>query len=456
MLPSTGSSVQCIVVHSLPDMIVVSFETQDQKVFQGALLCMPSSNSFSRPYGVCSTKEAFSEKLNLNNPRDYKMNSFFTLQKRHTYFQNSKPQSVSLNLNPKRQVRLRARRVVCHRCKNVCSESGRNAQFGGQQDDNSTIRKRSSSKLRSPPLRSKFNELCVKTFTLVPKIKRLGENEIRKFDQLKCDQQNYSGNATNNSLTPLKIKVLANNTSHAAIDTTSTLTASNKSTLVKIKLLPCGANDKTTFTNPGDPDDESSDENSYNIDSIPPNLSLKPEPSRDLRRKRCAVGSMEDLWDEHVFEEPLKLKTDETPLNVSAILRNFSSEKAAKKALKKAKKEAKKITNNSRRKKSVKIMSPSIDLTEKEELMIHSEEKSTHENCTPIGQQQQLGSKITVGDIVWANVADEFWWPAKVTNRSSSNSLVEVHWFNRDSGSQPIKIAANLIKPFMDMIQVGI
>ena len=323
------------------------------------------------------------------------------------------------------------------------------------------MRKRSISKLRSPHLRSKFNELCVKTFTLVPKIKRLGENEIRKFDdQLKCDQQNYSGNSTNNSLTPLKIKVLANNTSHAAIDTTSTLTANNKSTLVKIKLLPCGTNDKTTFTNPGDPDDESSDENDDNIDSIPPNLSLKLGPPRDRRRKRCAVGSMEDLWDENVFEEPLKLKTGETPLNVSAILSNFSSEKAAKKALKKAKREAKKITNNSpkkhRRKKSMKIISPSIDLTEKEELIIHSEEKSTHENYTPIGQQHQLGSKITVGDIVWANVAEEFWWPAKVTNRSSSNSLVEVHWFNRDSGSQPIKIAANLIKPFMDMIQVGI
>ena len=42
MVPLTGSLVQCIVVHSLPDMIVVSFETQDQKVFQGALLCMPN------------------------------------------------------------------------------------------------------------------------------------------------------------------------------------------------------------------------------------------------------------------------------------------------------------------------------------------------------------------------------------------------------------------------------
>ena len=68
-----------------------------------------------------------------------------------------------------------------------------------------------------------------------------------------------------NSLVYL-LGILANNTSHAAIDTTSTLTASNKSTLVKIKLLPCGANDKTTFTNPGDPDDESSDENSYSIE----------------------------------------------------------------------------------------------------------------------------------------------------------------------------------------------
>ena len=67
---------------------------------------------------------------------------------------------------------------------------------------------------------------------------------------------------------------------------------------------------------------------------------------------------------------------------------------------------------------------------------------------------------ITVGDIVWAkegiSTSDEFWWPAKVidTRSSPNSSKVEVHWFNRDSGRHPIKIKANLIKPFMDMIQV--
>ena len=79
----------------------------------------------------------------------------------------------------------------------------------------------------------------------------------------------------------------------------------------------------------------------------------------------------------------------------------------------------------------------------------------------PIGR---LGKRNSKNDVVWAKDArdggrsnTEFWWPSKVIKISDCSNFIEVHWFNRDhSGHQPIKIAANLIKPFMDMIQVGI
>ena len=59
---------------------------------------------------------------------------------------------------------------------------------------------------------------------------------------------------------------------------------------------------------------------------------------------------MEDLWDETIFEEPvrqLKHPTNaaDNSLNIPAIMDNFSSAKAAKKALRKARKEAKKFTS---------------------------------------------------------------------------------------------------------------
>ena len=384
MLPTIGSMVECNVVHSLPDMIVVSFETQDQRVFQGALLCTGPGNSSVRvaPIGVgCSTKEAFVDKLANNNPRDYKLESFFTLQKRHTYFQKSKPLSLNPTLNHKRQVRLRARRVVCHKCKNVGSESGRNTGLewsrnsgfrelknpsnGHQQNHNQRKRGRPSkfSNLKLIPSYSQFHDLCVKTFTLVPKIKRLGENEIRKFKQLKkCSsnqQKHNSGLAhctansnSQNSLTPLKIKLLANNANcsgSSRSDPTAVTVTTNNKPPVKIKLLPCGGSKINDNKIPGDL-------NSFENETKELTTASLSEQPMNLRRKRCAIGSMEDLWDETIFEEPTVVKLEETGkkmpnVNMSAIMSNFASEKAARKALKKARKEARKITKEHRRQK---------------------------------------------------------------------------------------------------------
>lgn len=122
-------------------------------------------------------------------------------------------------------------------------------------------------------------------------------------------------------------------------------------------------------------------------------------PSRNLRRKRCAIGSMEDLWDETIFEEfhiPPTANVDE-------------------------KTTSKKLKRGGHAKSAEKMHD------------FHS------------------------GDIVWASSGkDDFWWPAKVIAAPSSNgsSCLEVMLLNR-SDEEPIKISgSNLIRPFMEMIRV--
>ena len=136
----------------------------------------------------------FKSDLQENNPRDYQLDSFFTVQNRHTYFQRSK------EAPRKRHVRLRARQVLCNRCKNICTENGKivkklvnKARKGHHNDDQ----------------RAKFNDLCVKTSILVPKLKRLEENFIRKFNQKQINEiENRCDDNNKTKSTPFKIKIL--------------------------------------------------------------------------------------------------------------------------------------------------------------------------------------------------------------------------------------------------------
>jgi len=281
---SIGSMIQCKVIHSLPDMLVVSFENQDQKVFQGALLF----TKHNLPYGVGSI-DSFKSKLTANNPKDYKEDNF-TVENRHTYFKRSK-------LPLKRKIRLRARQVLCHSCKNVCNELGHNAQVRSKKPrkkDNST----------------KFDDLCVKTFTLVPKVKRLKVNEIEKFNQtekpsksatLKNDAEKFNQKTNESNEMKNEIKIKLSNHDHQQESCNSGI---EFLTPLKIKILPSSE-------------------------------------SRKLRKK-TSIGSMEDLWDEAVFEDKIPY--------IPSLLKQDS--KAAKKALKKAKKkEAKRFTKLKKAKK---------------------------------------------------------------------------------------------------------
>ena len=186
--------------------------------------------------------------------------------------------------------------------------------------------------------------------------------------------------------------------------------------------------------NPESRDPDSSNPESSNSESRNPE-SRSPE-SRNLRRKRCAIGSMEDLWDESIFEEPRKIMS---PLNIPPV--QFTTSKEAKKALKKAKKEAKKFT---------KTPSP-VKKKGRKKKHIHSDKTDS------------INSKkdIDIGDVVWAKNHRESWWPAKVIS-FTEDLKIEVKFFNRksegsaDNEANPIKIKSDLIKPFLDLMRVSI
>ena len=243
------------------------------------------------PYGVGSF-DSFKSKLTANNPKDYKEDNF-TVENRHTYFKRPK-------LPLKRKIRLRARQVLCHSCKNVCNELGHNAQVRSKKP-----RKDSS---------TKFDDLCVKTFTLVPKVKRLKVNEIEKFNQTEK---------------PAKPATLKNDAEKFNQKTNETNEMKNE---IKRKL-----SNKT-----GD-DDHQQESCDSGIEFLTP-LKIKILPSSESRklRKKTSIGSMEDLWDEAIFEDKI---------HIPSLLKKQDS-KAAKKAMKKAqKKEAKRFTKLKKAKK---------------------------------------------------------------------------------------------------------
>uniref|UniRef100_A0A0K2T9K5 PWWP domain-containing protein n=1 Tax=Lepeophtheirus salmonis TaxID=72036 RepID=A0A0K2T9K5_LEPSM len=219
---SNPKVISCVVENVLPDILFVSFTSSSGsgKIYQGALIHQPP---LQRPPHI----DNFPLQLKNDNPRDFALESFPTLSRRHTYYENgARGLSQSVTLPAKKLgVRLRARQVLCHNCKNVCNEKGENVQQQTKKHPvkrmtrgNSSSQCSSSSKNPTPP------------FTLVPKIRRLDPREINKYSD-----------------------------SSSEVD----------KPLIKIRLSG----------------------------------NSKMGAYRALRRKRSAVGSMEDLWDKNVFQE---------------------------------------------------------------------------------------------------------------------------------------------------------
>lgn len=194
-------------------------------------------------------------------------------------------------------VRLRPRQVLCSKCKGVCNENSENVSRKRKPPEN----------VLAPPAKRGLNAPVTRSVSIHTELtkKKLGEATlVPKLTRL----------------TPQEEKDAMNG---------------------KIFKKPLTAVSENTQKHSSDSDSDESD------------------TGRRILRKKRSVGSMEDLWDESVFEEANKNNNvntrtikisygpqgEGTVLKIPAQIENLKEEenednKAARKALKKAKKEA--------------------------------------------------------------------------------------------------------------------
>lgn len=266
---------------------------------------------FSRniPCGIPNLNPAFSsiQKASKTNPDEDVLHS---VNQRYAYMDPnySKPKSVrfpSKYKNNKMTVRLRPRQVLCSKCKGICNENSENVSKKRKLQENvsTLISKRS---VNAPVTRSVFSEQSKKKIeqqklqpTLIPKLSRLLPQQISNA---------LNGNLENLNCKEEKPKV--------------------EEKPLKIESEDVGATeDKRT-----EPEVVEDKANSTELCTIPsiienPDGTLKVI-KRTLRKKR-SVGSMEDLWDESVFEENVNLKNNDLISNNNTTCTTLTEQNAS-------------------------------------------------------------------------------------------------------------------------------
>ncbi|XP_044761094.1 uncharacterized protein LOC123318519 isoform X2 [Coccinella septempunctata] len=176
------TKITVLVDEALPDLLVVTYE-YGVKIFKGVLL---DSTKRNLPFGVQTLNPA------LIPPKKPEDDPLFSVSQRFAY---TDPNNAKKNIqfpnkykNNRMTVRLRARQVVCSKCKGICNENSENVS-----------RKRKSSEtlptptpppikrsLNAPMTRSVYTEqlnnrkTATKGATLVPKLTRLTAEEEQR------------------------------------------------------------------------------------------------------------------------------------------------------------------------------------------------------------------------------------------------------------------------------------
>lgn len=310
LLKSTSISVY--VDEALQDMLVVTFK-YGLKLFKGILL---DSTKRNLPFGVSKLHPAFTTSNTKTNADD---DILYSVNQRFAYTDTTnlaKPKNVripSKYKNNKMTVRLRPRQVLCSKCKGICNENSENISKKRKLPENVQQAPAPKRSANAPMTRSVYSEQLTKKKitelqpTLIPKLSRLLPQDISDAlngnldnlnpkDELKKEIVNIS-----NPVTKL------NNNSDTDVDEDS-----NKSLTDKI------INHSTQH---------SENSNSSQIVSKIPVLTMTTQGTelcvknikRTLRKKR-SVGSMEDLWDESVFEERVHLRNNDSNSNNEGIV----------------------------------------------------------------------------------------------------------------------------------------
>lgn len=234
----------------------------------------------SLPCGVATVNPAFNTPTK-TNPDDEDV--LYSVSQRYAYTdpRNTKKKNVQIPSkykNNKMTVRLRPRQVLCSKCKGICNENSENV---------SRKRKPSESVQPVPPIKRGANAPVTRSVntelnsrkkpevkaTLVPKIARLLPQEISNA---------LSGNVN-------KLNIIDN---------------VKKQSPVSSSAVKC-ASDADTENTPAEQIVHSTDHSDSSTTATeidhPPDITAK-STKRILRKKR-SILSMEDLWDESVFEE---------------------------------------------------------------------------------------------------------------------------------------------------------
>lgn len=234
---------------------------------------MQSICSRNLPCGVQTVNPAFNAKSNPDDDVLYSVNQRFA----YTDPRNAKKKSVQIPSkykNNKMTVRLRPRQVLCSKCKGICNENSENVSRKRKSSESVHAMPPIKRGANAPVTRSVYSELSRKKDkqTLVPRRLEVSNalsgnvNKLNILDNLKRPPS------------PDAIKC-SDNLDNADTENTPTHITEHS----------------------GDHSDLTVNMNLQIEQAAPHEMSAK-SMKRILRKKR-SIGSMEDLWDETVFEE---------------------------------------------------------------------------------------------------------------------------------------------------------
>nr|XP_018914796.1 PREDICTED: uncharacterized protein LOC109042485 [Bemisia tabaci] len=282
-----GSKVLVKVDEALKDMLVVTYN-HESRIYQGVLM---DTTNRQFPCGVNASTSFFAP---LTAKQEEESEKLYSVSQRCTYLQEKS--ALAKNLLPingfsrskgatrgktRMTVRLRPRQVLCSKCRGICNENSENVDHSKSHKPQPVADRRLSSPEEKSP-RSLFAESQQDNQPKSENSKPLLPLLIPKVSRVKSSDISNMMNCTKLAN---KIKPVVNG---------------------KIWMRPQGV----PVT---EPDETMEDAETVCVMGVEGGENSESIDNKMVLRKKRSVGSMEDLWDESVFEDAL-CKTRTTPV----------------------------------------------------------------------------------------------------------------------------------------------
>ncbi|XP_015113443.1 uncharacterized protein LOC107038707 [Diachasma alloeum] len=303
---SMGDKILVTVESALPDIIVVSFD-HGVKSFQGALL---DATKRGLPCGVQPPEP-------LAGPDGDKL---ATIAARFSYFQDKKTKSVinkidlrrSINpparyKNARPTVRLRPRQVLCNNCRSICNEKSENMDIGKKRklsdrviDTDIVLRRSERRCVQQTDKNRSSNDILDSVPSLIPKISRLHKPDDKSEGSMNVGacwlrsrpgEWNPGGESQINRCGTSDVE---------PSESTMPEGGANVAFRATPRRLSSSSVESAKIPEDDDDDDERDKEGTLMAAA---DSTVKSKNTGRVSRKKRSVGSMEDLWDETIFED---------------------------------------------------------------------------------------------------------------------------------------------------------